>query len=78
MENTHHLLAFIIGSTVGYALCRAEKFHVGDIVKTSPGATPGVVVEVAYDASGDCLRMISRAHAIYTDLILVERGGGDV
>ena len=78
MENTHQLIAFIIGSTVNYALCRADAFHVGDIVKTSPGALPGVVVDVAYDDSGECLRMVSRAHGIYTDLLQVERGVQDV
>lgn len=78
MQNAHILLAFIIGSTVNYALCKTEEYHIGDIVKTAPGAMPGVVVDVAYDYSGDCLRLISRVHAIHTNLILVERGCKDV
>lgn len=77
MQNAHHILAFMIGTTVNYALCKANEFQTGDIVKTAPGALPGVVVDVALDYSGDCLRMISRAHAIYTNLILVERGSQD-
>ena len=78
MQNTHHLMAFVVGSTVNYAICKANEFLAGDIVKTAPGAIPGVVVDVALDYSGDCLRMISRAHAIHTNLILVERGSQNV
>lgn len=77
-EKTRHIIAFMVDGIVNYALCRADEIHVGDIVKASPGARPGVVVDAAYDDSGDCLRMISRAHAIHTDLILVERGEQNV
>lgn len=77
LQDAHHLLAISSGNLTHYALCKANAFREGDVVKLSPGAPTGVVVDIAYDYSGDALRMISRAHCIYTDLILVCRGSQD-
>lgn len=76
-QDNHHLLAISSGNLTHYALCKAKAFHEGDVVKLSPGGPSGVVVDVALDYSGDALRMISRAHCIHTDLILVCRGSRD-
>ena len=76
-QNTHHLLAISSGNLTHYALCKANTFQEGDIVKPAPGAPSGVVVDVAFDYSGDALRMLSRSHCIHTDLILVSRGSQD-
>ena len=67
MRNTN-LLAISSGSLIYYALCKAAEFKVGDVVIAPSFAAPGVVVDVAADPDGECVRMISRLDCIHMDV----------
>lgn len=77
MKNTH-LLAISSGSLIYYALCPAAEFKVGDVVNAPSFAAPGVVVDIAADPNGECVRMISRLDCIHLDVSLVSQGVRDV
>lgn len=77
MRNTN-LLAISSGSLIYYALCDAGEFKIGDVV-TSPSFTaPGVVVDIATDHDGECVRMISRLDCIHLNISLIARSGRNV
>ena len=67
MRNTN-LLAISSGSLIYYALCPAAEFKVGDVVTAPSFASPGVVVDIAADPDGECVRMISRLDCIHMNV----------
>lgn len=72
MRNTN-LLAISSGSLIYYALCPAAEFKVGDVVTAPSFASPGVVVDIAADPDGECVRMISRLDCIHMNVSLAVR-----
>ena len=68
------LLAISCGSLIYYALCPVDKFKIGDIVNSPSFAAPGIVVDIALDRDGECVRMISRLDCIHMNVELVDRG----
>ena len=69
MRNTN-LLAISSGSLIYYALCPAFEFKIGDVVTAPSFAAPGVVVDIAADPDGECVRMISRLDCIHMNVSL--------